>query len=233
MAEKALPPIHDTARLWSGDERATLRACIQYRENRRPGWTLSWLRESAAHVFGGELSEKVLKQAIDSNVPPKARSSVLKAVQLLIKFVRKYAWHGIEIPARDVPVGHGLTVRLRPVGMFFSTIHKKKCLLAIQPRLDDAPNYEQFRIWISALHYEFCCDPLDPLEALIVDLSRDELTNRRRLRELNPQNLPLLDKVELDKRLDSVATCYLRAIELIPEIARQPKPKVPGQTEMF
>ena len=66
--------IHDTARLWSGDERATLRACIQYRENRRPGWTLSWLREFAAHVFGGELSERVLKQAIDLNVPPKART---------------------------------------------------------------------------------------------------------------------------------------------------------------
>ena len=118
--------------------------------------------------------------------------------------------------------------------MFLSVKQRRKCLLTLQPRLDDGPNHEQFRIWLSALHYEFCCDPLESLEAVIIDLSRDERTDKRRLRELTPLTLPLLEKSELDKRLDLVATCYLRAIELVPELPmRRPKPKATGQTEMF
>jgi hypothetical protein len=234
MPEKALPAIHDTVRLWQDDERATLRACVRYREKKRVGWSLSWLRESASYVFDGKIPESALKQAVKANVPPGSRDSVWKAVQLLLDFIRKYGWQGIAIHPRDVPVGHGFTVKLRPVGKFFSPTRDRKCLVALQPRLDEQPNHEQFRIWHSALHYEFCCDPLEPLEALIVDLSRDEITGKRRLRELDLSKLALLDKTELDRRLDLVATCYLKAIELVPVLpVRQPKPKSTGQTELF
>lgn len=234
MARDNLPPIHDTVRLWRGDERATLRACIQYRERQRPGWSLSWLRESASYIFSGTLSKGALKQAVRMKVPPESRNSVWRAVLLLLKFLRECGWKGVEVQSRDVPVGHGFTVRLRPIGKFFSSSRKEKCLLALQPRLDNEPTMEQFRIWRSALHYEFCCDPLEPLEAVIIDVSRDQDTGKRRLRELGHSTIPLLDKVELDRRLDIIATCYRKALEIVPRLpARRMHPKVPGQSELF
>jgi hypothetical protein len=234
MVERALPPIHDTVRLWRGDESATLRACVRYREQIKPGWSLSWLRESASYIFGREVSESALKQAVRAKVPPDSRASVWRGVELLLEFVRKYDWQGVQLQGRDVPVGHGCTIRLRPIGKFFSPTLKRKCLLVLQPRLDVFPDYEQFRIWLSAIHYEFCCDPLEPLEALIVDLSRDERTGKRRLRELDPSKMPLLDKAELDQRLDLVTNCYLKAIELVPVLpAHRQKTRDTGQTDLF
>jgi hypothetical protein len=169
-----------------------------------------------------------------ANVPPGSRRSVWHAVLLLLKFIRTWGWQGVELQSRDVPVGYGFTIRLRPIGKFFSAKRKTKSLLALQPRQDNQPNYEQFRIWRSALHYEFCCDPLEPLEAIIIDLSRDFDSGKRILRELGSTVLPLLDKSELDRRLDLIATCYRRAIEVVPELpTRAPKPKPTGQGELF
>jgi hypothetical protein len=234
MASSALPPIHDAARLWQGDEDATFRACVRHVRKKRPGWTLTWLRDSASFIFSGKMSKGALKQAIKANVPPDSRKSVWHAVLLLLKFIKAYGWQGVEIQSRDVPVGHDFTVKLRPIGKFISLTRKRKCLLALQPRLDNAPKYEQYRIWRSALHYEFCCDPLEPLEAVIVDLSRDYDTGKRQIRELGPTILPLLDKTELDQRLDLVARCYRRALEVVPKLpAGRAKPKSPGQSELF
>jgi hypothetical protein len=233
MVRNALPPIHDTARLWQGNEHATLRACIQYRQKQRPGWSLSWLRESVSYIFDGKIPKGALKQAMRTKVPLDSRNSVWRAVLLLLRFVAEGGWQGVEIPGRDVPVGHKFTVKLRPIGKFFSTVRKKKCLLALQPRLDYSPSHEQFRIWHSALHYEFCCDPLEPLEAVIVDLSRNDETGKRRLRELGPSVLALLSKTELDQRLDLVARCYRKALEVVPDLpVRRPKPTT-GQSELF
>src|ERR1700733_4495017 len=171
MGERNLPPIHDAVRLWvGGDEQATLRACMRYRQKQRPGWSLSWLRESVSRVFSGKLSKSAIKVAVRTNVPADSRKSVWQAVVLLLSYVKKWNWEGVELSGRDVPVGRDCTVHIRPFGKFFSGRRKAKCLLALQPRLDSQPDYEQFRIWRSALHYEFCCDPLEPLEAIIIDL---------------------------------------------------------------
>jgi hypothetical protein len=111
---------------------------------------------------------------------------------------------------------------------------KGRWLLAIQPRLDDVPTLEQFRIWHSALHHQFCCDPLDPFEAMIVDLSKSEVSGQRRLRPLSAKQLPILEKKELDDRFDLVATCFRRSIELAPHLAVKPRrARDTGQGELF
>jgi len=234
MGEKLLPPIHDTARLWHRTEVATLNACIAYRRRQRPGWTLSWLRENAVHILNGDIAETALRHSISQYVPPESRKSILHALELLLRFVRKYQWQGIELPTHDVPVGRGFILRVRPVGVFLSRTKGRKVAIALQPRLDYAPNDEQNRIWFSAVHYEFCCDPLDPLETMIVDLSKDATSGKRRLLELTSPKIAILPKKEFDERLDLIATCYEKAIDLVPELpAKPPKPKDPNQTELF
>lgn len=216
MSDKSLPPIHETVRFWHPEEQATLRSCIAYRQRTPPGWSLTWLRDATGHVLDGGLGEAALRHALDSNVPNDSRSSVWEAVQLLRKFAAEYQWRGVSLPTRNVAVGLGFSVQLRPVGMYQSFSKHRKCLLAVQPRLADAPNLEQIRIWLSSLYYEFCCDPLEPLEPLIVDLSRSEVTRLRALRELSPSTHPLLAKPELDTRFEVIVSCWKRAVELVP-----------------
>jgi hypothetical protein len=234
MSAENLPPIHDTARLWQGGEEETLHACNRYRRTQAAGWSLSFLRDAAPRVFAGELTETALWRAVRAHVPEEGRDSVWKGLKLLLNFVQRHQWRGVEIRPRDVPVGHGFTVRITPIGVFSSNLMKGKWLLAIQPRLDDVPTLEQFRIWHSALHYQFCCDPLDPLDALIVDLSRNEVSGQRRLRRLSAEQLPILEKKELDDRFDLVASCFKRSIELVPELSiRRRRERDTGQGELF
>ena len=234
MSAENLPPIHDTCRLWQRGEDETLHACTRYRRTQAAGWSLSFLRDAAPRILTGEVPETALWRAVRTNVPEEGRDSVWRGVKLLFDFVRRHHWRGVELPPRDVPVGHGFTVRISPIGVFSSDLMKGKWLLAIQPRLDDVPTLEQFRIWHSALHYEFCCDPLDPFEALIVDLSRNQVSGQRRLRQLSTEQLPLLEKKELDDRFDLVATCFKRSIELVPQLSIKPRRATDtGQGELF
>jgi hypothetical protein len=212
-----LPPIHDTVRLWQGSDLATFQACVSFRKRVAPGWTLSWLRESAAHVLAGELAESALRQAVRANVPEKAQRSVLRGLELLLEFIEKHRWEGIGIPARDIRCG-ALNTEIRPIGKYYSQTLKRRSLLALQPRLDDVPSFEQFRIWHSAIHYEFCTDPSEPLEAMIVDLSKNQVSGKRELHELTERKLPILERAELSARLTLVGSCYKRAIETVPHL---------------
>lgn len=233
MVQPNLPAIHDAARLWDADERAILRECRRFLQNRAPGWTLSWLREAAHQILNDELTENALWRAVNENVPEESRASVRNGLNLLLRFARKLQLQGVEVAPRDVPVGRGFTIRIRLAGIFYSPVLGRRWAIAVQPRLDDAPTLEQSRIWLSALHYEFCCDPLQPLEAMIIDLSREEFSGKRCLKELTAKNCPLLDKSELDARLDLVASCWKQAIETTPIRARPRKGKDPNQKSML
>ena len=233
MSDNNLPPIHDAVRLWQGNEAATLRECVASRKRRLPGWTLSWLRESAANVLSGELKSSALRQAVRTHVPLVAQRSVLKGLELLLEFIQKHKWQGTELAAREIACDD-LTVVLRPIGKYYSALLQKEYLLAIQPRLEDVPTDEQFRIWHSALHYEFCRGELGHLEVMIVDLSKNEISEKRELRELTSKKLPLLLPEETTQRLDLIGSCYQKAIELVPHLperARTTKHSV--QRELF
>jgi hypothetical protein len=74
---------------------------------------------------------------------------------------------------------------------------------------------------------------MEPLDAMIVDLSKNQVSGKRELRELNARKLPLLEKSELDDRLTLVGTCYEKAIELVPHLPeRAPNRRDRAQTEM-
>ncbi len=68
-------------------------------------------------------------------------------------------------------------------------------------------------MWRSALFYEFC---EGPDVAMIVDLSKNSVSQKRELREITAHKFPLLKKTELDERLEVVAACYRKAIEDVP-----------------
>jgi hypothetical protein len=232
--ERPLPAIHETARLWFPSEAKTLNACSAYLRTLKPGWSLSWLRDAAPQILNNALSESALRSAVDQNVPERARDSVWAAVKLLLEFARRGQWSGIALPPHDVPVGLGLTVRVRPIGMFNSPVRSERCLMALQPRQDYAPTYAQDQIWLSALYYEFCTDPLEPLEPRILDLSLGDGGNHRTLTELTRTELPLLSKDELDSRLDLVARCFVRAKEAVPPPeVRRPKERPSGQIDLL
>ncbi len=227
-----LPPIHDSVRLWQGTEEATLRACIAFRKRVLPGWTLSWLRESAAHVFVGELAESALRQAVRANVPEEAQRSVMRGLELLLAFIEKHRWQGKALPPRTISCG-ALCTELRPIGEYYSHLLNKRFLLALQPRLEDVPNFEQFRIWHSALDYEFCTNSSELPETMIVDLSKNLVSGKRELRELTSVKLPLLERTELRSRLELIASCYKRAIDEVPHLPeRQHHPRNARQKEL-
>lgn len=234
MSPSNLPPIHDTARLWRRTEASTLEACVGHLRRVKPKWTLSWLRLAALHVLNRSMTWSALVQAVETHVPANSRRSVLNAVRLLIQCSEGEEWVGVGVPAVEVPVGRGFSVKITPVGRFYSRMHGTKRLVALQPRLDFAPDRDQFSIWLSALHYQFCADPIDPLEALILDVSKDRQTGKRRLTRLTPANRPLLSLDELNSRLDLVASCFGRAKEIVPDLPIQPtKRGDPSQGELL
>lgn len=231
---RQLPAIHEAARLWFSSDAKTLEACVRYLRALKPGWSLNWLREAAAKIINNELHEAALRAAVEQNVPERARDSVWSAVCLLVAFTKEGAWRGIPLPHHDVPVGRDLTVRVRPVGMFYSPVKNERRLIGLQPRQDFAPTHLQDQIWMSALYYEFCCDPLEPLDPLILDLSRPSVAAARCLTELTSAQLAILSKDELDARLDRVARCFEAAREVVPPPApRARKAKPTGQIELF
>jgi len=231
---RKLPAMHEASRLWFPTDAETLKACIAHLTGLKPGWSLSWLRDSAPFILNRELQESALRRALERHVPENAQDSVWAAVLLLIKFAREGQWTGVALPPHDVKVGLDSSVLLRPVGMFYSPTRNERRLFAIQPRLDYAPKPDQEQIWLSALHYEFCCDPLQPLKPSIIDLARSHKTHARSLVEITSANLPILDKEELDAKLDRVARCFVLAKGLVPPVEpRKSKEKDTGQIEMF
>jgi hypothetical protein len=218
MAE-GLPPIHDLVRFWQKSEATTFAACVQFRRMPLPAWTLAWLRHAAPIIMTRELSEIALRHAVRGKVFPKAQPSVLKAVELFWKSVEKHQWKGNGLPASAYRLPNGLSVKIDPIGRYFSQHTKSEWLVALQPRQGDIPNDEQFCMWRSALVYEFCAGQD---AAMIVDLSKNPVSDKRELREVTATKFPLLAKNELDERLELVSSCYRKAIDLIPERPRRP-----------
>ena len=217
--QERLPPIHDLVRFWYHTKDATLGACVQFRKRPLPGWTLSWLRQAAPFIMTGELSEIALRHAVRGKVFPEAQPSVLKAVELLSRFVEDHKWAGKSLPASSYKLPDGSSVKVEAIGRYFSSKTKSDWLVAIQPRQHDIPNDEQFAMWRSVLRYEF--DAADE-DVMIVDLSKNSVSQKRELREITNRKFPALSKAELDERLDFIASCYLRAMEIVPERSRRP-----------
>jgi hypothetical protein len=162
------------------------------------------------------LHERTFKEAIREHVPTESQRSVADALELLVKFADKHKWTGQVVPKASFKLADGSIIRLRAVGRFFSNRENKNFFLALQPRADDTPNLEQFRMWRSALHYEYIQSNLDDAEAMIVDFSRNPVNRKRELSEFSSQKLPLLSREELESRFQIVVTCFLKAIELVP-----------------
>jgi hypothetical protein len=219
---EALPPIHDLVRFWRKSEAASLSACVQFRKTPMPTWTLAWLRHAAPTIMTGELSQIALRHAVREKVFPAAQPSVLKAVELFCRFVEKHQWRGKALSESAYPLPSGLGVRINSIGRYFSEHTKSDWLVALQPRQDDISNDEQFSMWRSALVYEFCSGED---AAMIVDLSKNPISQKREVREITARKFPLLAKSELDERLELVGHCYRTAIDLVPERPRRPPPR--------
>jgi hypothetical protein len=214
-----LPPIHDFVRFWQRSEAATLAACVQFRRTPLPGWTLAWLRDAAPIIMTRELSEIALRHAVREKIFPEAQPSVLKAIELFWKFVEKHQWKGIALSESAYRLPNGLSVKVNPIGRYFSRHTKSEWLVALQPRQGNIPNDEQFGMWRSVLVHEFCAG--EDL-AMIVDLSKNLVNQKRELRELTAKKFPLITKDELDERLEQVGACYRKAIDIVPERPRRP-----------
>jgi hypothetical protein len=178
MVER-LPPIHDAVRFWRSSEAATLSECIAFRRTAPPGWTLAWLRSSAHLILTRKLPEPAFKRAVAENVFPEAHQSVLKAVKLLYEFACKHNWNGQTVPPTAFNLAYGPEFRLDVIGRYYSTVTNSSWLLALQPRQGNFPNQEQFRIWRSALHYEF-----GDTNVMIIGLSKNSVNGKRELSEI-------------------------------------------------
>lgn len=165
------------------------------------------------------LTETALRNAVREKVFPEAQKSVLRGLELFFRFVEKHEWRGKGLSAQNYRLPSGAEIKLEPIGRYFSSYLKAQWLVALQPRQDDFPDSEQFCMWRSALYYQFCND-ID--NVMIVDLSKNSVSQKRQLREVTSEKFPLLDRSELDDRLELVAASYQRAVELIPERPARP-----------
>jgi hypothetical protein len=143
------------------------------------------LRHAAPIIMTRELSEIALRHAVREKVFSEAQASVLKAVELFWKFVEKHQWKGNSLSASAYRLPNGLSVKIDPIGKYFSQRTKSEWLVALQPRQGDIPNDEQFCMWRSALVYEFCAGKD---AAMIVDLSKNPVSQKRELREVLQEN---------------------------------------------
>jgi len=167
-----------------------------------------------------ELSEIALRHAVREKVFPEAQPSVLKAVELFWKFVEKHQWKGKSLSPGGYELASGLVIKVEPIGRYFSQHTKSEWVVSLQPRQDDIPSDEQFSMWRSALSYTYCTDTD---AAMIVDLSKNTVSQKRQLREITRTKFRLLAANELNERLELVAACYRKATELIPERPSRPK----------
>ncbi|SFL28547.1 hypothetical protein SAMN03159423_0846 [Bradyrhizobium sp. NFR13] len=221
MAEN-LPPIHDLVRFWHLSGASTMGACLSFRRTPAPVVTLGWLRKVAPIVMTRELPETALRNAVRQKVYPEAQASVLKAVELFVRFADNHQWSGNSLAPSAYRLPNGRTTKIEAIGRYFSKKTNSNWLVALQPRQEECPNDEQLRMWRSALVYEFQSDDEG---TMIVDLSKGLVTHRRELRQVTSRKFSLLSKDELDARLDQVSSYYEKAIELIPERPHRPPRK--------
>lgn len=233
MADHRLPPIYDAVRLWGKSGPETLRACVAFRKRQPPGWTLAFLRNKAPYIFSGEIKESALRQAVRKYVPSESQRSVFEGLDLLLRFIKKHKWQGKQLSGCDL-VYEGLATQLQPIGAYYSESLKRKFVLGLQPRLENIPTDEQFRIWLSALHYQYCIGRSEPLGAMIVDLSKSTVNGKRELRELTSKKIPLLSIDEMNERMTLVGLSYNQAIKVVPELPSRPTPKIsPAQRKLI
>jgi hypothetical protein len=213
MAE-GLPPIHDLVRFWHRSSDATLGACVQFRRKPLPGWTLGWLRQAAPIIMIRGLSETALRHAVREKVFQEGQASVLKAVELFVEFAEAHQWSGNSLSPSFYELPSGAKIRTAAIGRYFSKKTEKEWLVALQPRQNEIPNDEQFAMWRSVLCYEY--EAADD-RVMIVDISKNPVSQKRELREITSRKFPMISKSILDDRLDLVASCYRKAIEIVPE----------------
>lgn len=209
-----LPPIHDLVRFWSRSQDATIGACVQFRKMALPRVSHGWLREAAPIVMTRELPENTLRNAVRQRVYYNAQASVLKAVELFVKFAGYHEWTGKPLIPTVYRLPNGQVTTIRAIGRYFSQRTKSEWLVALQPRQDNVPNEEQFRMWRTALSLEF---GLADEATMIVDLSKNVVTQKRELREITSRKFAALSKDELDARFELIASCYAKAVEIVPE----------------
>jgi hypothetical protein len=169
----------------------------------------------------------MLRQAVKANVPEGSRLSVNKALDLILRSKDRHKWQGTQLLRKIIPCGIGET-SLQPIGKYHSTKLKREFVLALQPRAEDIPNLEQFRLWHSSLYYNYAVE--HSIDALIIDVSKNGVSGNRELRELHQSKIPLLEKRMLDERLGRVAIQYFRALEEVPAQERLIK-QSSGQTK--
>ena len=105
----------------------------------------------------------------------------------------------------------GFEIPLKPVGVYQSAALGKKFVVGLQPRAEDVPNIEQYRIWHSALFHHFAATVVPQIEVMIVDLAKNPVNGNRELRELTARKLSLLPIEILNERLNFVATLFEKA----------------------
>ncbi len=162
----------------------------------------------------GGLTKTALRNAVREKVFPEAQKSVLHGLELFFGFVEKHQWQGKDLSAQNYRLPSGAVIKIEPIGRYFSKHLNSEFLIALQPRQDGFPDHDQFCMWRSALRYQFCRD-VD--NAMIVDLSKSPVSQKRQLREVTSRKFPLLGQSELNERLEMVAASYLKAVELVPE----------------
>lgn len=213
-------PIYELARLWSHSERSTLEACLAFRRRAPPGWNLAWFRDRACDVIDGSINRSSLISAIDEHVPLDSRKSVTQAIDLFLGSIAKHKWKGRSLAPKSFVLSNGRNVSLRPVGRYLSAFRKDEFILALQPRSENAPNLEQFRIWHSALLHEFCDIDKKP-DVMIIDLSKSLVSGKRQISEFTSQKLQTLERSELNDRLMLVTSCYQQAVLIVPDKPRR------------
>jgi hypothetical protein len=182
---------------------------------------LNWLRQWAPRIFSGELSQVSVMQAVRANAPEEAQASVGRAVELIFRSIATHEWRGQSLKPKKLLVSD-FEIELSPIGIYRSKKYGKDFLLALQPRAEDVPTLDQFKIWHSCLFYNFLVSK--SADVMIVDLSKNAVNGKRELRELTSRKLPLLGKGPSEFRLSNVLRQFDRALKAAPS---QPK-KRPG-----
>jgi hypothetical protein len=165
-----------------------------------------------------QITQAALRRAVREKVAPDAQSSVLKAVELFCAFAERHKWTGREVRPRAYKLPSGVEINVSPMGRYFSQVTNSEWLVALQPRQENFPNDEQFAMWRSALFYSFCNGNDD---AMIVDLSKSSVSQKRQISEVTARKYPLVDLDELNLRLEQTTACYKRAVDIVPERPRR------------
>lgn len=230
MSEDSIPPYFEVVRLTHPTREETLAACVTYRNTPAPEMSLGWLRNAAYKILSGQLTLQALCHTIENKLPPNARPSVKLAVESLLEFVTQKNWIGERLPDFNIEVGRGFVMPVRVAGRFHS--EHGRWVVGLQPRLDDGPDLRfQMQTWLALTHEAYCTDPLAPAVPLILDVSRDLVTDKRGFNAIDTTVLSLISRDELNLRMNLFIDCYIRAIEIVPVRARRQRKEKPNDDQ--